>query len=135
MRSGPSIRTHRSIELPEHAFRAAGVEALTLFRLLSNRDPGRFDELYADLPAAIRSTVVDLSPLRSAARLPARVEIATAPRDRYFPVAESNALVAASPNVRLTVTSLLAHATPRLSPRYLAELGHLNGFFVRSSLR
>jgi hypothetical protein len=30
------------------------------------------------------------------------------------------------------VTSLLSHATPRLSPRYLAELGRLNGFFVRS---
>ncbi len=56
----------------------------------------------------------------------------TAPRDRYFPVAESRALVAASPRVRLTVTSLLAHATPRLSPRYLAELGQLNGFFVRA---
>ena len=66
------------------------------------------------------------------AGLRAPVEIVTAPRDRYFPVAESRALVAASPRVRLTVTSLLAHATPRLDPRYLAELGRLNGFFVRS---
>ena len=64
----------------------------------------------------------------------APVEIVTAPRDRYFPVAESRALVDASPRVRLTVTSLLAHATPRLDPRYLAELGRLNGFFVRSLL-
>jgi hypothetical protein len=47
-------------------------------------------------------------------------------------VAESRALVASSPYIRLTVTSLLAHATPRLSPRYLAELGQLNGFFVRA---
>ena len=73
-----------------------------------------------------------LSPLHAAPRLRAPVEIATAPRDRYFPLAEAQALAAASPQVRLTVTSLLAHATPRLSPRYLAELGRLNGFFVRA---
>jgi acetyl esterase/lipase len=116
----------------EGGFRAAGDDAMTLFRLLSNRDPARFDELFAALPAGIRSTVVDLSPLHAAPRLRVPVEIATAPRDRYFPVAESRALVAASPHVRLTVTSLLAHATPRLTPRYLAELGRLNGFFVRA---
>jgi pimeloyl-ACP methyl ester carboxylesterase len=121
-----------ALEFREEAFRAAGEEAMTLFRLLANRDPGRFDELFAALPVAVRSTCADLSPLHVASRLRAPVEIATAPRDRYFPVAESQALVAASPDVRLTVTSLLAHATPRLSPRYLAELGHLNGFFVRS---
>ena len=126
----PSSET--ALEFREGAFRAAGAEALTLFELLSNRDPKRFGELYAALPEHIRSTVTDLSPLRHAASLRAPVEIATAPRDRYFPVAESRALVAASPRVRLTVTSLLAHATPRLSPRYLAELGRLNGFFVRA---
>jgi hypothetical protein len=64
--------------------------------------------------------------------LRAPVEIVTAPRDRYFPVAESRALVAATPHARLTVTSLLAHATPRLHPRYLTELGRLDGFFVRA---
>jgi hypothetical protein len=45
---------------------------------------------------------------------------------------EAQALAAASPRVRLTVTSLLAHATPRLSARYLAELRRLNAFFVRA---
>lgn len=123
--------TPAALEFREHAFRAAGVDALALYDLLSNRDPERFDDLYAALPAAIRSTVLELSPLHRAASLRAPVEIATAPRDRYFPVAESRGLVAASPHVRLTVTSLLAHATPRLSARYLAELGRLNGFFVR----
>lgn len=122
----------RPIEFREQGFREAGDDAMTLFRLLANRDPGRFDDLYAALPAQIRATVGELSPLQAAAKLRAPVELATAPRDRYFPVAESRALVAASPHVRLTVTSLLAHATPRLSPRYLAELGHLNGFFVRA---
>ena len=120
-----------ALEFREDAFRAAGADALALFALLSNRDPERFNDLYAALPAEIRSTVEDLSPLQHAASLRTPVEIATAPRDRYFPVAESRALVAASPHVRLTVTSLLAHATPRLSVRYLAELGRLNSFFVR----
>ena len=41
-------------------------------------------------------------------------------------------LLASAAEVRLTVTSLLAHATPRLSVRYLAELRRLNGFFVRA---
>ncbi len=121
-----------ALEFREPGFLAAGDDAMTLFRLLSNRDPARFDELYAGLPAVIRSTVEALSPLHAAPRLRAPVEIATAPRDTYFPVAESRALVAASPYIRLTVTSLLAHATPRLSPRYLTELGRLNGFFVRA---
>ena len=121
-----------ALAFPERAFRAAGEEAMTLLALLANRDPARFDELYAALPAKVRSTVEDLSPLRAAARLRAPVEIATAPRDRYFPVAESRALVASAAEVRLTVTSLLAHATPRLSVRYLAELRRLNGFFVRA---
>ncbi len=121
-----------ALEFREHAFQAAGVEALAVFELLMNRDPTRFGGLYAALPEHIRSTVSDLSPLQHASSFRAPVEIATAPRDRYFPVAESRALVAASPLVRLTVTSLLAHATPRLSVRYLAELGRLNAFFVRA---
>jgi pimeloyl-ACP methyl ester carboxylesterase len=121
-----------AVEFREPAFHAAGAEALAVFELLSNRDPNRFGDLYGALPEHIRSTVADLSPLQRAASLRAPVEIATAPRDRYFPVAESRALVAASPRVRLTVTSLLAHATPRLSVRYLAELRRLNAFFVRA---
>jgi pimeloyl-ACP methyl ester carboxylesterase len=126
----PASATARDFR--EDAFRDAGDAAVTLFDLLSNRDAARFDDLYAALPAQIRSTAQDLSPLHVASRLRAPVELATAPRDRYFPVAESRALVAASSHIRLTVTSLLAHATPRLSPRYLAELGQLNGFFVRA---
>lgn len=121
-----------AVEFREDAFRAVGADAGSLFELLTNRDPTRFDDLFAALPAQIRATVEELSPLHVVPRLRVPVEIATAPRDRYFPVAESEALRAASPFVRLTVTSLLAHATPRLSPRYLAELGRLNSFFVRA---
>lgn len=119
-------------EFREGGFRSAGADAMSLYALLTNRDAARFDELYDALPEEIRSTARDLSPLHVAPMLHAPVEIATAPRDKYFPAAESRALVAASAHVRLTVTSLLAHATPRLSPRYLAELGQLNGFFVRA---
>ena len=48
-------------------------------------------------------------------------KIATAPEDKYFPVAESLALAALSRG-RVTVTSGLAHATPRLDPRNLVDL-------------
>jgi pimeloyl-ACP methyl ester carboxylesterase len=116
----------------DRSYAELGPDAAGVLALLTNRDPARFADLYAALPEYVRSTVDALSPVRAAPGLRATVEIVTAPRDRYFPVAESRALVETSPLVRLTVTSLLAHATPRLHPRYLAELGQLNGFFVRA---
>ena len=118
----------------DRSYSELGDEATSVFALLTNRDPNRFDDLYAALPEHVRTTVTALSPVHAATGLRAPVEIVTAPRDRYFPVAESRALVAATPRARLTVTSLLAHATPRLDPRYLAELGRLDGFFVRALL-
>jgi pimeloyl-ACP methyl ester carboxylesterase len=120
------------VDLPVHAFDRAGDEAERLYDLLANSDPHRFDSLYTELPAHVREAVVSLSPIHVARRLDAPVEIATAPEDTYFPIAESQALAAASPHVRLTVTSLLAHATPRISARYLVELRHLDAFFVRA---
>jgi hypothetical protein len=116
----------------DRSFAELGDDGVRLFALLTNRDPARFDDLYAALPASVKETVVALSPVHAAPGLRAPIEIATAPRDRYFPVAESQKLVRVAPQARLTVTSLLAHATPRLSPRYLVELGRLNGFFVRA---
>ena len=101
--------------------------------LLANRDPERFDALYSALPHAIRETVEALSPVRCAPRVLAPVEIATAPQDKYFPVDESLAL-ADLPRVRVTVTSVLAHATPRLDPRNLAGLVRLDRLFVRTLL-
>ena len=119
-------------ELPARAFREAGIDAERIYDLLANTDPTRFEDLYSALPAYIRAAGVALSPIHVATTLQTPVEIATAPRDTYFPVAESRALVSVLPHVRLTVTSLLAHATPRLSARYLTELRELNGFFVRA---
>jgi hypothetical protein len=120
------------VQLPEHAFREAGPEAYRLYALLANTDPARFDELYDALPDHVRRAVVSLSPVHVAQGLRAPVEIATAPRDAYFPVSEARALAAASPHVRLTVTSLLTHATPRLDARYVAELRRLDALFVRA---
>jgi acetyl esterase/lipase len=122
----------RPVELPERAFRDAGPDAGRLFALLANTDPDRFDELYEALPEQVREAVVSLSPVHVAQGLRAPVEIATAPRDAYFPVSEAETLARASTHVRLTVTSLLAHATPRLNPRYVAELLRLDAFFVRA---
>ena len=72
--------------------RSLGPAAAAAQALLVNRDPARFEELFAALPDAPRRVVESLSPLRSAALLSAPVEIATAPRDKYFPLAESLAL-------------------------------------------
>jgi pimeloyl-ACP methyl ester carboxylesterase len=120
------------IVLPENAFRRAGAEAEQLYDLLANTDPRRFDSLYDALPDYIRAAVISLSPVHAARRLQGPVEIATAPQDRYFPVAEAQALAAAAPQVRVTVTSLLAHATPRLGVRNVAELHRLYAFLIRS---
>src|SRR4029077_13904293 len=86
-----------------------------LHALLANRDPERFDELYGALPGVARESVESLSPIRVASRLVAPVEIATAPQDTYFPVAESLALAEVNPRVTLTVTEALSHAAPTLT--------------------
>ena len=106
---------------------AAAVQAL-----LINRDPYRFPDFYAALPGSVRNMAASLSPVRSATRLVAPVEIASAPRDKYFPLAESHALARAAPDVRITVTSALAHAIPRMSFTNLAGIAALHSFFVRS---
>ena len=105
--------------------------AASLVQLLRNRDPHRFPRLYAQLPAAQRAGIRALSPLYAARRLTMPVELATAPHDKYFPPAESRALARAAPDVRVTVTSTLDHAVPRLSFGDLADLGRFDGFIVR----
>lgn len=109
-----------------------GSAGVALYALLANRDPARFDKLYADLPSATRAAVDALSPARIASRLRAQTEILSPPRDKYFPLEEALAVVRAAQHARLTVTSMLSHATPKLTPRKLFELGTLDGFIVRS---
>jgi pimeloyl-ACP methyl ester carboxylesterase len=101
-----------------------------LRRLLANRDPRRFDELWARLPVSVRR-VPFLSPLVHVRRLRAPVYLATAPHDKYFPPAESRELTVRSPEVTLTVTRTLAHAVPHLSGGDVADLFRFVGFFVR----
>ena len=55
--------------------------------LLANQDPTRFDDLHDALSDEIRRTIETLSPICVATRIRAPIEIATAPRDTYFPVA------------------------------------------------
>ena len=102
-----------------------------LVRFLRNRDPDRFTELYARLPEQVRTNVRLLSPIHNAERLDTPVELATAPRDKYFPPAESHALARAAPNARVTVTSTLDHAVPKLSLGDIGDLGRFDGFMVR----
>jgi pimeloyl-ACP methyl ester carboxylesterase len=116
----------------------AGVEARRyrdgarrLVELLVNRNPRRFQALYARLPARVRGSVEELSPLRRTDRLDAPVELATSPHDKYFPPAESRALARVDGRVRVTVTTTFDHAVPRPSLRDLRDLLRFDGFAVR----
>ena len=102
--------------------------------LILNRDPERFDALYAALPPDVRSNLEELSPIEDAAALPAPIELASAPRDKYFPLSESRRLVRRAPRARLTVTRALRHADPTPSLAELGDLLALNGFVRRTLL-
>ena len=106
-------------------------ETRALVRLLLNKDPGRFDELYGALPARMHQRMRRLSPIVEAERLRAPVELVSAPHDKYFPLSESRALVRRAPDARLTVTSTLAHAIPRISLTDVADLLRFDAFAVR----
>lgn len=106
--------------------------ARAVVELLANRDPRRFDKLYAALPVQLRAGIERLSPLSAARRLRAPVVLASAPHDKYFPLAESRALARAATGVELTVTPTLAHAVPKPSFGDLAGLFRFDGFVVRA---
>jgi hypothetical protein len=81
----------------------------------------------------MRAYVSRLSPLDRARWLRARVELASAPDDKYFPIAESRALerAATGAHVSVTATSTLSHALPEPSFGSIADLFRFNGFVVR----
>ncbi len=106
-------------------------EARAVLDLLVNRDPTRFDSLYAALPESARAKVDRLSPVRGADRLRAPVELLVDPRDKYFPLEHARALARLSPLVRLTVTEALAHADTRRSPAVALDLVRVAAFLVR----
>jgi fermentation-respiration switch protein FrsA (DUF1100 family) len=100
-------------------------------RLLSNRDPTRFDALFAALPNRIRRTIMLLSPLDAAERLRARVLIASAPHDKYFPPEQSVRFARRAARVELTITPTLEHAVPHFAFRDFAGIFRFDGFLVR----
>jgi pimeloyl-ACP methyl ester carboxylesterase len=106
-------------------------DARSLVSLLLNRDAARFATLYRRLPQTLRRDVALLSPLLRARRLDVPVELASSPRDDYFPPDESRSLARRSTRVHVTVTSALDHALPRLTPRAIGELAAFDRFVVR----
>ena len=90
-------------------------EARSVVRLLANRDPERFDDLYTELPGGVRHDLEELSPLSGEGRIGVPVELATGPRDKYFPPSESYNLKRVAPERRVTVTEALDHARLNVS--------------------
>jgi pimeloyl-ACP methyl ester carboxylesterase len=109
-----------------------GDGARSVVKVLANEDPGRFDELYAGLPTGVRADLKELSPLAGDERLDAPVELASSPRDRYFPVSESYAVSRIAPDHRVTVTGALDHAELSFALRDLPGFLRVDGFVVRS---
>ena len=109
-----------------------GPEAASVAELLENRDPDRFDGLYAGLPDGVRTKMEELSPLAGERRLEVPVELISGPRDKYFPVSESRAVVRIAPQARVTVSQALDHVELSSSARDIPSLLLIDGFLVRS---
>ena len=109
-----------------------GPEAASVAELLENRDPDRFEGLYAGLPDGVRAKMEKLSPLAGERRLDVPVELISGPRDKYFPVSESRAVVRIAPQARVTVSEALDHVELSSSARDLPSLLLIDGFLVRS---
>ena len=109
-----------------------GPDARSIVGLLANRDPERFDALYAALPEETRHDLEELSPLAGAGRIRVPVELATGPHDKYFPPSQSYALERVAPRRRVTVTAALDHAKLDVSPEDIPAFATFDGFVVRS---
>jgi hypothetical protein len=100
--------------------------------LLANEDPERFDALYEALPEGVRTDLEALSPLAGEGRIRAPVEVATGPRDRYFPASESYELERVAPGRRVTVTRALDHARIDFSLGDAPAFASFDAFVVRA---
>jgi pimeloyl-ACP methyl ester carboxylesterase len=109
-----------------------GPEARAVVEVLANTDPRRFDELYAGLPKGVRTQMEALSAVHAEGEVEAPVEIATGPRDRYFPADESYRVRGFAPEANVTITPALDHAEVGFSPRSLPQFALFNAFVVRS---
>jgi pimeloyl-ACP methyl ester carboxylesterase len=109
-----------------------GPQAKSVVRLLANRDPARFEDLYAALPSGVRHELEELSPLAGKEKISTPVELATGPHDAYFPPSESYALERVAPQRRVTVTPALDHAELDVSPADIPAFLIFDGFVVRA---
>ena len=109
-----------------------GPGAQDVVALLANRDPARFDGLYAALPDGVKRDLESLSPLAGEGRIDAPVEVATGPQDKYFPASESHNLDSIAPDLRVTVTPTIDHAELRSSIRDTPALAEFDAFVVRA---
>jgi pimeloyl-ACP methyl ester carboxylesterase len=109
-----------------------GPQATSVVRLLANRDPERFEGLYTALPGAVSHDLEKLSPLAGEEKISTPVELATGPRDAYFPPSESYALERVAPQRRVTVTPALDHAELDVSPADVPAFLTFDGFVVRA---
>ncbi len=109
-----------------------GWRAASVVELLANEDPERFDDLYEALPEGVRADLEVLSPLAGKGRIGAPVEVATGPRDRYFPASESYELERIAPGRRVTVTRALDHAELDFSLGDAPAFAAFDAFVVRS---
>ena len=109
-----------------------GPKAKSVVRLLANRDPARFEELYAALPEGVIHDLEELSPLAGEEKIRPPVELATGPHDAYFPPSESYALERVAPQRRVTLTPALDHAELDVSPEDVPAFLTFDGFVVRA---
>ena len=112
--------------------RGMGPDASSVANLLENRDPGRFDDLYAGLPEGVRAKMEELSPLAGDGTVSVPVELISGPHDKYFPLSETQAAVRIAPQARVTVSEALDHVELSPSVRDLPALLLIDGFVVRS---
>jgi acetyl esterase/lipase len=118
------LRTRRTDDL--------GPKAKSVVRLLANRDPARFEDLYAALPDGTIQDLEELSPLADQGKISIPVELATGPHDAYFPPSESYALERVAPQRRVTLTPALDHAKLDVTWRHIPALLTFDEFVVRS---
>lgn len=111
---------------------ALGPQGRAVGALVINRDPAAFERLYGALAPDVRARLERLSPLAGRGRIAAPVELASGPRDRYFPISESRAIGRIAPRLRVTVTEALDHADLVPSLRDVPHLARLDGFVARS---
>jgi pimeloyl-ACP methyl ester carboxylesterase len=124
--------THPLSDLRSRPTDDLGPEAKSVVALLANRDPQRFDALYADLPEEVRDDLEVLSPLAGTERIRVPVELATGPHDKYFPPSESYRLERVAPERTVTVTGVLDHAELNVSPGDVPAFVVFDAFVVRA---